>query len=154
MDERRQKMGHIICQLANKYNNSSFSSPTAPLTSSHKQMKGFALKNAGTASTMQVQHIHSVDSKMYHIKLRLNIKRTGFYEYLLWTQFDFQGKRIFSQFFCMSVATFTLTTLVISANIPPPLDGHDCQTFFYPTFFILQLNPTYFTLGLSQNYHF
>ena len=26
MDERRQKMSHIICQLANKYNNSSFSS--------------------------------------------------------------------------------------------------------------------------------
>ena len=26
---------------------------------------------------------------------------------------------------------------------PPPPDGHNFQTFFYPTFFLLQLNPTY-----------
>ena len=26
---------------------------------------------------------------------------------------------------------------------PPPLNGHNFQTFFYPTFFLLQLNPTY-----------
>ena len=25
----------------------------------------------------------------------------------------------------------------------PPLNGHNVQTFFYPTFFLLQLNPTY-----------
>ena len=26
---------------------------------------------------------------------------------------------------------------------PPPLNGTNFQTFFYPTFFLLQLNPTY-----------
>ena len=26
---------------------------------------------------------------------------------------------------------------------PPPLKGTNFQTFFYPTFFLLQLNPTY-----------
>ena len=28
-------------------------------------------------------------------------------------------------------------------GVDPPLNGTNFQTFFYPTFFLLQLNPTY-----------
>ena len=31
----------------------------------------------------------------------------------------------------------------IRGPTPPPLNGTNFQTFFYPTFFLLQLNPTY-----------
>ena len=31
----------------------------------------------------------------------------------------------------------------IRRRTPPSLNGHNFQTFFYPTFFLLQFNPTY-----------
>ena len=41
-----------------------------------------------------------------------------------------------------------LMAFAIRGPTPPPLNGKNFQTFFYPTFFLLQLNPTYMKLIL------